>query len=154
MAQKDTEVALKTDALRKDQEELARARGQIEDQVTQRLAAERAQLIATEAKKARQAAAAELCAKEAESAELRTMLETNNAKLVEAQQAQASLIRKQRELDDAKRELELTVEKRVQSSVDAIRSKARQDADEAARLRISEKDQTIGRKIMRGLRSK
>ena len=53
------------------------------------------------------------------------------------------MIRKQRELEDAKRELELTVEKRVQSSVDAIRCKARQDADEAARLRISEKDQTI-----------
>lgn len=143
MAQKDAEVALKTDALRKDKEEVARARGQIEDQVTQRLAAERDQLSATEAKKARQAAAAELRAKEAEAAELRMMLEANNTKLAEAQQAQASLIRKQRELDDAKRELELTVEKRVQSSVHAIRSKARQDADEAARLRISEKDQTI-----------
>ena len=143
MAQKDVEVARKTDALRKEQDELARARDQIEDQVKQRLAAERDHLSATEAKKARDAAAAELQAKDIEAAELRGMLDANNAKLAEAQQVQAALLRKHRELDDARRELELTVEKRVQSSVDAIRSKARQDADEAARLRVSEKDQTI-----------
>ena len=42
-----------------------------------------------------------------------------------------------------KRELDLTVEKRVQASVDQIHAKARQEADEAARLRVAEKDQTI-----------
>jgi len=143
MAQKDAEVARKTDALGKERNELARARDQIEDRVQQRLAAERVQLTATETKKAREAAAAELRAKETEAIELRAMLDANHAKLAEAQHAQAGLIRKQRELDDARRELDLTVEKRVESSVDAIRCKARQDADEAARLRISEKDQTI-----------
>src|SRR5664279_3129443 len=68
MAQKDVEVARKTDALRKEQDELARARDQIEDQVKQRLAAERDHLSATEAKKARDAAAAELQAKDIEAA--------------------------------------------------------------------------------------
>ena len=42
-----------------------------------------------------------------------------------------------------KRELDLTVEKRVQASVDQIHAKATQEADEAARLRVAEKDQTI-----------
>ena len=37
-----------------------------------------------------------------------------DSKLAEAQKAQADLIRKQRELDDAKREMDLTIEKRVQ----------------------------------------
>jgi hypothetical protein len=87
IAQKDAEVARKTDALRKDQEELVKARGRIEDQVKQRLAAERSQLTATEGKKAREAAAAELRAQETEATELREMLEQNNVKLAEAQQA-------------------------------------------------------------------
>jgi hypothetical protein len=143
MAQKDAELSRKSEVVRKEREELAKAREQVEDQVKQRLAAERDQLTATEAKKAREAAAAELQAKVAEAAELRRTLETNNAKLAEAQKAQADLLRKQRDLDDEKRELDLTVEKRVQSSIEDIRLKARQEADEAAKLRISEKDHTI-----------
>jgi hypothetical protein len=138
-----SEVARKTEVLRREQEAVAKAREQIEDQVAQRLSAERSQLVAAEAKKAREATAAELQAKEAEAAELLKALQSNNLKLAEAQQAQADLLRKQRELDDARRELELTVEKRVQASVVDIRTTARQEADEAARLRVLEKDQTI-----------
>ncbi|MCP1835300.1 hypothetical protein ACVIHH_000099 [Bradyrhizobium sp. USDA 4518] len=143
LADKDAEVARKAEALRHEQEQLARQREQIEDQVTARLAAERTELVAMEAKKARQAAAAELLAKAAEAAELRQSLEANNAKLAEAQQAQAELIRRQRALDEEKRELDLTIEKRVQASIADIRAKARQEADEAARFRVLEKDQTI-----------
>jgi len=84
-----------------------------------------------------------LKAKADETAELRQALEANNLKLAEAQQAQAELMRKQRALDEEKRELDLTIEKRVQASVDQIHAKARQEADEAARLRVAEKDQTI-----------
>jgi hypothetical protein len=143
LASKDAEVARKTEALRQERERLEKSREQIEDQVKQRLAAERSQIVAAETKKAREAAAAEILSKGAEVDELRKTLEANNAKLAEAQQAQAELMRKERALDEAKRELDLTVEKRVQASVDDIRSKAKQEADEAARLRVLEKDQTI-----------
>jgi hypothetical protein len=143
LASKDAEVARKTEVLRKEREQLTKAREQIEEQVANRLSAERGLLIAAEAKKARQAAAAELQAKEAETSELRQSLAANNAKLAEAQQQQAELMRKQRALDDEKRELDLTIEKRVQASVDQIQIKARQEADEAARLRVAERDQTI-----------
>ncbi|MDT4737233.1 DUF2130 domain-containing protein [Bradyrhizobium sp. WYCCWR 12699] len=143
LAEKDAEVTRKTDALRQEREQLAKQRESIEDQVKQMLAAERAQLVAAEGKKAREAAAAELQAKANEAAELRQTLAANNAKLAEAQQQQAELMRKQRALDDEKRELDLTIEKRVQASVEQIQTKARQEADEAARLRVAEKDQTI-----------
>lgn len=143
LAAKDAEVARKTEALRKEQEAVTQAREQIEDQVAQRLSAERGQLVAGEAKKARDAVAGDLQAKEVEAAELRKSLEANNAKLAEAQLAQAELMRKERALADEKRELELTIEKRVQSSVDDIRAKAKQESDEAARLKVFEKDQTI-----------
>ena len=143
LASKDAEMARKVEALRLEREQLAKAREQVEEQVSNRLAAERSQLIAAEAKKARDAAAANLQAKEAEAAELRRNLEVNNAKLAEAQQQQAELMRRQRALDDEKRELDLTVEKRVQASIGGIQIKARQEADEAARLRVAERDQTI-----------
>lgn len=143
LASKDAEVARKTGALQQEREKLQKDREQIEEQVTSRLANERSQIVASEAKKAREAAAAEVQARTSEAAELRQMLEANNAKLAEAQQAQAELIRKQRALDDEKRELDLTIEKRVQALVDPIQVKARQEADDAARLRVAEKDQTI-----------
>ncbi|GEC56673.1 MULTISPECIES: DUF2130 domain-containing protein [Bradyrhizobium] len=143
LASKDAEVARKTEALQQEREKLQKDREQVEDQVASRLAAERSQLVAAEAKKAREAAAAEVQARTNEAAELRQMLDANNAKLAEAQQAQAELIRKQRALDEEKRELDLTIEKRVQAQIDPIQIKARQEADEAARLRVAEKDQTI-----------
>ena len=143
LASKDAEVARKSEELSQQREQLAKDRETLDDQVKQRLAAERSQLVAAEAKKAREAAAAELKAKADETAELRQALEANNRKLAEAQQAQAELMRKQRALDEEKRELDLTIEKRVQASVDQIHAKARQEADEAARLRVAEKDQTI-----------
>lgn len=143
LASKDAEMARKNETLRLEREQLAKDREQVEEQVSNRLSAERSQLIAAEAKKAREAAAADLQAKEAETADLRRNLEINSAKLAEAQQQQAEVMRQQRALDDQKRELDLTVEKRVQASLDQIQTKARQEADEAARLRVAEKDQTI-----------
>jgi hypothetical protein len=143
LAGKDAEMERKTEALRLEREQLAKDREQIEDHVAKRLTAERAQLVAAESQKAREAAAAELQAKETEAAELRANLLTNNAKLAEAQKQQAELMRQQRALEEEKRELDLTIEKRVHASISEIQIKARQEADEAARLRVAEKDQTI-----------
>ncbi|MHC2618229.1 hypothetical protein ACVIW2_000260 [Bradyrhizobium huanghuaihaiense] len=143
LASKDAELARKLEALRLEREQLAKDREQVEDQVEQRLTAGRAQLAASEGKKAREAAAAELQAKESEAAELRATLVNNNLKLAEAQKQQAEMMRQQRALEDEKRELDLTIEKRVQASIGEIQARAKQDADEAARLRVAEKDQTI-----------
>jgi hypothetical protein len=76
-------------------------------------------------------------------AELQDVLKSREEKLAEAQKAQADLIKKQRELDDAKRELELTVEKRVQAGLDATRQLARKEAEDEQRLKVMEKEQTI-----------
>ena len=46
-------------------------------------------------------------------------------------------------MDDAKRELDLTVEKRVQESLEAVRNKAVQDAEDSLKLKVAEKEQTI-----------
>jgi hypothetical protein len=98
LASKDAEVARKTEALRKEREELAAAREQIEDQVNTRMQAERGLIAASEAKKAREAAAAQLQAAAQKAEELRSRLATNDIKLAEAQQAQADVLRKERAL--------------------------------------------------------
>lgn len=53
------------------------------------------------------------------------------------------MIKKERELEGAKAELNLTVEKRVQAGLTEARSRARQEAEESLRLKIMEKNQTI-----------
>ena len=105
-----------------------------------RLQAERSQIVAAETKKARTAAAAEMETKSKELAELQHVLKENNQKLAAAQQAQADLMRKERELDAAKRELELTVEQRVRTSLAEVQNKAKQESEDMLKAQLSQKD--------------
>jgi hypothetical protein len=104
---------------------------------------EREKIVIEEAKKARLAATMNLERKSRENAELQEILKVQNEKLSEAQKAQADVLRKQRELDDAKREIELTVEKRVQDSLTKVRNDAKLTAEESQKLKLSEKEQII-----------
>jgi hypothetical protein len=143
LANKDAEVARKEEALHHQQQELAKARESFEDQIAARLRAERTMIAAAESKKARDAAAVELETKAKQLSELQQLLHQNNAKLTEAQKAQADILRQKRELDDQKRELELTVEKQVQEKVAGVQTKARLEAEEALNFKIAEKDKQI-----------
>lgn len=147
LSQKDEEIAQREQAVR-DQEKqvLEEKRGisqQVTDQVAEQLNTERTRLIEDERKKANLASAAELETKNKELTELQEVLKVRDEKLAEAQKAQAELIKKQRELDDAKRELELTVETRVQEGLSEVRSQAKREAEDGLRLKVMEKDQTI-----------
>ncbi len=143
IAQKEEEVSKREAALKDQQKAIEQAKKSIDEQVAEKLKTERETIAAEEAKKAKLAAASDLDAKAKELAELQEVLTQRNAKLEEAQKAQAGLIRKQRELDDAKRELDLTVEKRVQASVTEIRQKAKQEAEEELKLKVTEKEEQI-----------
>ena len=76
-------------------------------------------------------------------ADLQAILDQKDAKLKIAQEAQADLMRKERELADAKRELEITIETRVNESVDVVRQKAKVEAEESMGMRVAEKEKTI-----------
>ena len=147
LAEKNEDIAKREQSLRDQEKQLADTKRtleeQIADQVAAQLKAERARVVAEEAKKAKLASAAEWEAKVRELSELQEVLKTRDEKLAEAQKAQAELIKKQRELDDAKRELELTVEKRVQEGLSEVRSQAKREAEEGLKLKVLEKDQTI-----------
>ncbi|MCC6699100.1 MAG: DUF2130 domain-containing protein [Candidatus Hydrogenedentes bacterium] len=143
MAKKDLDVAKRESSLKEREEALAKEKEAVEDLVDAKLREERAKIAAEEAKKARLALAVDLDQKTKENAELQAVLEQRDAKLAEAQKAQAELIRKQRELDDARREMELTVEKRIQEGLDATRDQARKEAEESLTLKMKEREKTI-----------
>jgi len=147
LRQKDEDVAKREQNIRDREKQILDARRtmdeQVADQVAAQLKTERQRVITEESKKARLAAATELEAKTRELVDLQEVLKSRDAKLAEAQNAQAELIKKQRELDDAKRELDLTVEKRVQESLNDVRTSARREAEDSLKLKVLEKDQTI-----------
>jgi hypothetical protein len=143
LALKDSDIAKKEEVLREREEAVTKAKQAIDDQVAEKLLVERAKIVSEESKKAKLALQSDIDQKARELAELQDVLTQRNAKLAEAQQAQADLIRQKRELDDAKRELELTVEKRVQDGLLATREQAKKEAEEGLKLKVMEKEQTI-----------
>src|ERR1700722_1206575 len=143
LAQKEAEVAAREAAVRDQQERLASARQTIDAEVATRLDQERGKIAVAEALKAKRLVETDLDARAKEIADLNAVLRQRDTKLAEAQQAQADLIRKQRDLDDAKRELDLTIENRVQAGLTAVRDKAKQETEAALSLRVREKEEQI-----------
>ncbi len=144
LAQKDVDVAKRETEIRAREEAIAKEKEQLDEQVAEKVRQERGKIAAEEAKKAKLVAQIDLDQKTKEIADLNTLMKEREAKLAEAQKAQADLLKKQRELDDAKRELDLTVEKRVQEGLAVTREQAKKEADEGSRLKMMEKDQIIG----------
>jgi hypothetical protein len=143
MSQKDAEVAKREAEIARQQASLAKEKAAIADQVADQVAIERESIIAEESRKAKLLAAADLDQKNRQLLDLQDVLREREGKLAEAQKAQADLIRKERELDDARREMDLTIEKRVQTSLGDVRQKAKLEAEEALKLRVLEKEEQI-----------
>ena len=143
LSQKDADMTKREQALADRAHLLEKAKATLDQQVAQKLQQERSRIAAEEQQKAKLALGNDLDQKAKEISSLQDVLKQRDIKLAEAQKAQAELIRKERELDDAKRELDLTVEKRVQADLTTERDKARKEAEEELKLKVMEKDQTI-----------
>jgi hypothetical protein len=143
LTQKDTDIAKREKTLHEREAGLQKQKETMDEQVAQKMHQEQARIAAEEANKAKLAVGNELNQKAKEINDLHDILKQRDIKLADAQKAQADLIRKQRELDDAKRELELTVEKRVQTDLAAAREKAKKEAEDEMNLKVMEAEQTI-----------
>ena len=143
IAQKDADVAKRETSLREREEVISKAQQTIDDQVAEKLKLERGRIATEEAKKAKLVLQTDLDQKTQALVDLQEVINQQNTKLAEAQKAQADLLRKQRELDDAKREVELTVEKRVQEGLTATREQAKKEAEEGLKFKVMEAEQTI-----------
>jgi len=147
LAQKDEDVAKRQQELQQKETQLAESKRTLNDQIAERVASqlnvERGVIAADEAKKARLALETDLSSKDRLISDLNQAIKSLNDKLTTAQKAETDLLRKQRELDDAKRELDLTVEKRVQDTMSTMEASVRQRIEEETRLKMAEKDKLI-----------
>ena len=143
LVQKDTDIASRQKALQEREDSLSKAKESLDSQVAEKMKLERAKIAAEESKKAKLALSTDLEEKAKEITDLQEVLKAREGKLAEAQKAQVDLIKKQRELDDAKRELDLTVEKRIQEGLTVTRQQARKEAEDELKLKVAEKEQTI-----------
>ncbi|MBI4725223.1 MAG: DUF2130 domain-containing protein, partial [Rhodomicrobium sp.] len=140
---KEAEIAKREAAIRAQQDAVKQARESMDAELAERMKAERAKVAEEEAKKARAAFSLDLHHKAQQLEELKKAYDEREAKLVEAQKAQAEAVRKERELAEAKRELDLTIEKRVLEKQAEIQSRAKAEAEAQLLLKVQEKEQTI-----------
>lgn len=143
IANKEAEISKRENDIRAQQKAISNAQKAIDEQVAEKLKTEREAIIQEESKKAKLAADSEIQKKTKEVEEVQEILKQNNKKLEEAQKEQAELLRKQRALDDEKRELDLTIEKRVQASIEEVHKKAKLDVEESYKLKFIEKEEQM-----------
>jgi len=147
MAQKDADIAQREKAARDKEKQLDDAKKamdeQISDQVQEQLAKDKAKITIEAEKKAKLAAATELQEKSLAIVEMQEVLNQNNQKLAEAQKAQVALIKKERELEDARREVELTIQKGIQENLEAARQQAKKEGAEEQKFKVMEAEQKI-----------
>lgn len=136
IAKMQTAIKERESAANQKLAEAERARAATEDELARRLDAERTRIAGDEAKKAQDAMRAVIDGMQKRAAE-------QDAKLAEAQKAQADYLRKEQDLADRARELDLTVQKRIAEETAAIRNRAQVEAAEAQGLKLAERDKTI-----------
>ncbi len=141
--QQMADIARRDAMIRQQQGEIASAQESIGRQIEETLEVERGRIAASESRKARLLLAIDLEQKAREIGDLQEVLRDRDSKLAEAQNAQAKLTRREQELSDAIREVELTVEKRVQKSLADVRRKAEQEAEEGLRMKLLEKEELV-----------
>ena len=140
---KEAEIAKREAAIRAQQDAVKQDREAMDAQVAERMKSERKKVAEEEAKKAAAKFSLDLHHKAQQLEELTKAFNEREAKLVEAQKAQAEAVRKERELAEARRELDLTIEKRVAESQAEIQQRAKAEAEAGLLLKVQEKEQTI-----------
>lgn len=143
LAEVNSAMAEREAAVRRQEQAVSQAQKDVEDRIADGVRQERDKIAADETRKARMLVSDELKGKTKEIGDLQQIVKAKDDKLAEAQKAQAELVRKQRELDDAKRELDLTVETRVQQSLATVREKAKREVEGELNLKVAEKEETI-----------
>jgi hypothetical protein len=143
MQQNSLECAKREEEVRQQEQVFLKKKEEWRAAEQERLRQERTRIAEEEARRAEQKFSTDLGQKLQEIAHLEQVLKSRDTKLMEAQKAQAECLQKERALEDERRELEVTVEKRVQEGLSVVRTQARQEAEEQLKLKIFEKELTI-----------
>ena len=115
----------------------------IEATVAARMDDARKPIATDEAERAKRIVAADIEERDRKFAELQQMLASREEKLKRSQAAEAEMLKKQRELDDKLREMDLAVQRQVNEGLEAVRATAKQEAEDALSLKVKERDTQI-----------
>lgn len=143
LAAKDQLVAQAQERAASEKQRLDLERQGIEATIATRLDDERKQIAIEEQARAKRQVELDVRGKERQLAELTELLKSRDEKLTQAQAQEAELLKAKRELDDQKRELELSVQKQVNEALEVVRAKAKQDAEETLALKVKEGETRI-----------
>jgi hypothetical protein len=143
LAKKDRDLAAREETVRERLAEVERSRASIDDQIAQKISAESKRIAEHEAAKARRLSAQELEAKAQEIADLNALVQDREGKLAIAQKAQAEVARKERELEDARREMDLIVQSKVQAEIGNVRAAMQREFEDSSNARVAIKEEQI-----------
>ncbi len=143
MAQLNVECAKREDALKQQEQALSRAKAEWRAAEQERFRAERDRIAEEEARRAELKCQTDLAQRQQEIVHLQSVVKSRDDKLADAQKAQALYLQKERMLEDQRRELELTIQRRVGENLSAVRSQVRAEVEETLKLKVLEKEQTI-----------
>jgi hypothetical protein len=132
----EQDLSQRRKALEDLKRELDVRQGEIDAAVEQKLRAERAALAKAAEKKASDAYAGRLLAVEQELAD-------KKAKLAEAENAELTLRKERRTLEEEKQRLELEIERRLQAARLTIRAATQKEEEQNYLLKLAEKDKVI-----------
>lgn len=103
----------------------------------------RKQIAVDEAERAKRVVAADMEERDRKFAELQETLASREEKLRLSQAAEAEMLKKQRELDDKLREVDLAVQRQVNEGLEVVRATAKQEAEDVLSLKVKERDTQI-----------
>jgi hypothetical protein len=133
---KEQEFLNREEGLRRRQQELDVSRQAVEQEVSDRVAVERARLLQEAEHKAYDSFSVRI-------RDLEQQISEGNNKLAEAQATELQLRKERRELEDEKHGLELTVARRLDEERTKLWEDAKQRADEEHRLLAADKDKMV-----------
>ncbi|MCA9280877.1 MAG: DUF2130 domain-containing protein [Phycisphaerales bacterium] len=143
IARKNEEIARREADVSARMKAVAKAQESIDDQVAEKLKAERASIAAIEAKRAREALGDELTKAKQEQEATAALLKERDQKLAEAHRSELELRRERQRLQEEKEQFEVEKQRAIDAERTKIREAVLKDAEEQGRLKIAEKDKTI-----------
>ena len=133
----------KDDDLKKKEAEFEKTKQDFEEKFQYKLCAEQERIAKDEQRKAKLLAENDIKEKSSEIELLREHIKNNDKKLAEARQKQADFMKKERELEERARELDLQVEQKLREESKTMESKLRESLANEHALNVRDKDEKI-----------
>ena len=140
---KDEAISKQKAALQSEFEKLDKARENLDEEVQKEVDSVTVKIANQEREKATKIAALEIENKSREAEELKAILTDREEKLAVSQIKEAEFIKKQREMEEDKRAMEVTIQNRVNEETKLARARMEKEAQGAMNLKVKEKEATI-----------